>query len=456
MFTENHIIKKKKFYGVKSVHLRNLALLLKELLFAHDFQMAGQVINILLCHYKHFKEIIVKSGIEVMRSLPTTFHEQIVQFYRRLVALDKKKNTSLRTTFILEFAFYYMRKGFFKEAVDTLSSYLTVDPYKTNPLFHGYCGLACYMQWERELQTLATILGKEEVKYSEMQDKTMALYRQARMNLEQSIRLLPSCDSFLFYYVKLLVFNEEYDVALDALERFRDISPNHPNAYRYLARFYEFYFPDKTQQRLHALRKWIELDPNNDEAFYQLTTFYENGMISLNEIIDITINRIDYNVDDVTLWRFFISLLFNKISSNAQPENRNYIIHDNSASVEEELYRSNVLNESDENEWMKKLHWWRESLLFPSTRQINTNISGDEILCLRGLCSLLLFGRKNNRSYYLILRHFESQNQLNKIEEIFSQFGISILPCELQMCTSAEMESSSDETEDNNNGSPDK
>jgi tetratricopeptide (TPR) repeat protein len=285
-----------------------------------------------------------------------------------------------------------------------------------------------------------------------MQDKTMALYRQARMNLEQSIRLLPSCDSFLFYYVKLLVFNEEYDVALDALERFRDISPNHPNAYRYLARFYEFYFPDKTQQRLHALRKWIELDPNNDEAFYQLTTFYENGMISLNEIIDITINRIDYNVDDVTLWRFFISLLFNKISSSAQPENRNYIIHDNSASVEEELYRSNVLNESDENEWMKKLHWWRESLLFPSTRQINTNIPGDEILCLRGLCSLLLFGRKNNRSYYLILRHFESQNQLNKIEEIFSQFGISILPCELQMCTSAEMENSSDETEDNNNG----
>jgi hypothetical protein len=60
MFSDNRIWKKKTFYGVKNLHLRNLMELLKEFLFIHDFQKAGQVLIVILSHPKYMREIIVK------------------------------------------------------------------------------------------------------------------------------------------------------------------------------------------------------------------------------------------------------------------------------------------------------------------------------------------------------------------------------------------------------------
>jgi hypothetical protein len=60
MFSQNRIMQLKTCRGVKNTHLRNLVVLLRDLLFAHDFNGAGQVLTVLLYQPLPFRELIVK------------------------------------------------------------------------------------------------------------------------------------------------------------------------------------------------------------------------------------------------------------------------------------------------------------------------------------------------------------------------------------------------------------
>lgn len=59
MFSQNKLIHQRQF-GVKNLHLRNLLVLLKQLLLQHDFHSATQIISILTPSYKKCRNIVFK------------------------------------------------------------------------------------------------------------------------------------------------------------------------------------------------------------------------------------------------------------------------------------------------------------------------------------------------------------------------------------------------------------
>jgi hypothetical protein len=97
-------------------------------------------------------------------------------------------------------------------------------------------------------------------------------------------------------------------------------------------------------------------------------------MLTLDEMIDITIRQIDYNLENVTIWRYLISLLLKKLSVQTPNQNQSLDnrVHEREEDKEEgedddvENVESNRV--VVENEWMLKVHWWRDSLFFPSTQ----------------------------------------------------------------------------------------
>jgi hypothetical protein len=103
-------------------------------------------------------------------------------------------------------------------------------------------------------------------------------------------------------------------------------------------------------------------------------------------MIHITINKIEYNLNDVVLWRYLISLLLKLISS--QNNNTNVALETNTNKRERNEDEDDVDDDEREKseedvdndwthrwEWMSKVYWWRESLFIFPLHHFTTSIT---------------------------------------------------------------------------------
>ncbi len=130
-----------------------------------------------------------------------------------------------------------------------------MDPYRTNPLFHGYCGVACYLEWEREINNIATNqrtvlnkhlltaqltfwlrdLGLTTVRYDQLGNRGTGFYNKARQHLSRALEISPTCsDTFVYHYTRLLTFKKEIQAALSFLQEYSARAPKNPNTHRYV------------------------------------------------------------------------------------------------------------------------------------------------------------------------------------------------------------------------------
>jgi tetratricopeptide (TPR) repeat protein len=397
MFSQNKLIHQRQF-GVKNLHLRNLLVLLKQLLLQHDFHSATQIISILTPSYKKCRNIVFKAGMEALRNLSSTIHEQARHFYRKMITLDKDN----REIIILELAFYNIKRSYFRDAVSTLESYLEVDPYRTNPLFHGYCGVACYLEWEREINNIATNQRLTTVRYEQLTNRGTDYYNKARHHLGRALELSPTCsDTFVYHYTRLLTFKKENQAALSFLQEYCARAPKNPNTHRYVLSFVECYYPTNTDLLLKHVRTLLELDPANDYAFNRLVKMFSEGHdVPIDEVIDCTVNRLHYRLKDATLWQLLARLLREK-KNNEQLETET----------------------SKERSWRLTVHWWKHALFHPQIQRVELKNTDREVLIYKSICSGLLFGEQCDYFVY-IQRYFQFIKDPATLQKRIAEFNM--------------------------------
>lgn len=132
-------------------------------------------------------------------------------------------------------------------------SVINQDPFRSNPLCRGYCGLLAFMMSRKEKDrkqaeeeeedmlgsSLVSRINIVQINCSDIiaQGQRDSLYgRQAEQQWREMIQLMPGkvgvMDSFIHKYWQLLMELGREKESLDLLQFYRDLYPNHINAHR--------------------------------------------------------------------------------------------------------------------------------------------------------------------------------------------------------------------------------
>ncbi|CAI8055341.1 hypothetical protein GBAR_LOCUS30228 [Geodia barretti] len=137
-------------------HVNSLVKLLQSHLSHHRFPEATPILETLALATDRVPGIVWRGGREVL--LHSGDYSHALQLYRSFFKVQQWRIETL-----LETSFFTASHGHLDEAYDCLSSQLQVNPFRSHPLCHGYCGLYQFLL-HRQHQTSTTTRIKTELR----------------------------------------------------------------------------------------------------------------------------------------------------------------------------------------------------------------------------------------------------------------------------------------------------
>ncbi|KAL5506775.1 hypothetical protein EMCRGX_G008515 [Ephydatia muelleri] len=361
----NRSFTSKQGHTFQNDHAVSLLYILKDRLLRHEFAQSAAVMESLAYVMDVIPSIYRKVGIEVLSHRPQDYG-RCLQFMKQIFSVHQS-TSRVREEMLLEMCLFIASHGNLAESYDIMTSHVSADPFKSNPLIVGYCGLMAYLLWKEEIrkgEELATptsgyragSLDLQEV-HSEALDsrgespvsreaevKVTALASSALLHFEQLSSMMSQHDCsvsmFVHKHAQLLERLGRQTDALNVLLRYQESCPREINANRYVCDHLRTHCPDSIELRTHHLAVLVQLDESCTEVMELLELqLHTDGTHNIRNMFETLVKFLDYpcNGADPRGWSLLrqIQLLWPEYSSS-------------------EL-------------WTTRLHWWRK--LYPHITQ---------------------------------------------------------------------------------------
>ncbi|ORX54177.1 hypothetical protein BCR36DRAFT_322454 [Piromyces finnis] len=401
----------------KGYNKSQLLIILKELLQKKKFELATRVALIIFKDSDTSIEMLWKIGMEILRNKKNS-NSYCQRFFNQLLSLNSSHNEEI----LLEYIFYCIKTEQYEEGINKLSEFIFLSPYKENSILVGYTGILYFILWEKSLPD--NLVNKFQMFDSSNMDnddkdefvnqeyyKTKNFRKNAKKNFEQSLKLNPYNDFILQYYIKILVFEKNFEEAYVNLKNFCDINPNNIISLRLFLKFIKAYSPGDT--------KWIEVTENiikidnfcdRETIFLPLINHYfklyykaalKEGLKSypsktsslhyIKLIEKLLVERLDFEIGNTQLWKKLSKAL--------------YIINEKYLDVDNNIWKSR-------RDWWKSFHFENKEIKFESTED-------SEFFVYRAICSVYIYGKNVDlKSNYVY-------NISEKLETIIKDHGFT-------------------------------
>lgn len=350
-----------KGHTFQNDHTVSLLYVLKDHLLRHAFAPSAAVMKSLAYVMDMIPSIYRRVGIEVLSHRPEDYG-RCLQFMKHIFNVHQS-TSRVREEILLEMCFFIASHGNLAESYDVMTSHVNTDPFKSNPLIVGYCGLMAYLLWKEEmnkkeneeemfaggtsagLDHLSSQCEVTETQAESSRGAVMKLASDALIYFEQLSSMMHQHDCcvamFVLKHAELLEKLGRPTEALTVLLHYQQTHSKEINANRYVCDHLRIYCTANVELRIHHLTVLVQLDESCPEVIELLElVLYRDGSVThindhFQKMFEILIKFLDYPCN------------------GANPQGWGLLHHIQSCWPD---YSSNEL-------WMSRLNWWRK--LYP-------------------------------------------------------------------------------------------
>eukprot|EP00731_Ephydatia_muelleri_P003898 Em0002g74a len=124
-----------------------------------------------------------------------------------------------REEMLLEMCLFIASHGNLAESYDIMTSHVSADPFKSNPLIVGYCGLMAYLLWKEEIrkgEELATPTSgyRGSLDLQEVHSEALDSRGESPMSREAEVKVTALASSALLHFEQLSSMMSQHDCSV--------------------------------------------------------------------------------------------------------------------------------------------------------------------------------------------------------------------------------------------------